>query len=120
MVVIALDIGGSKIAGALVTNKYKLLHVSRAKTPASGLKADVLSLIQKNIEHLLEKAAKINGVTDLVVNKMDILEKVNRWVSIENNMPVSYLDSSGFSTHIKNKLAASVNKFYFSESPHHI
>lgn len=58
MVVIALDIGGSKIAGALVTNKYKLLHISKAKTPASGMKADVLSLVEKNIEHLLEKAQK--------------------------------------------------------------
>ncbi len=58
MVVIALDIGGSKIAGALVTEKYKLLHVSKAQTPASSGKVAILALIEKTISHLLEQSSK--------------------------------------------------------------
>jgi adenylosuccinate synthase len=71
--------------------------------------------------NLLEKAANINGVTHLVINKMDVLEKVKRWTTIHNDNLVSYLDASGFKTHIKSKLSGTtINNFYFSSSPQHI
>jgi len=69
----------------------------------------------------LKKAIKINGVTHFVMNKMDILDKAKRWSTINHNSLVSYLDSKGFITHIKNELNnTTVNNFYFSSSPHHI
>ena len=71
--------------------------------------------------NLLEKAANINGVTHLVINKMDILEKVKRWTTIHNDNLVSYLDSRGFTTHIKSSLSdTNIDNFYFSSSPQHI
>lgn len=58
MVVIALDIGGSKIVAALVDPSYKLLHITRANTPHAKGKRGMVELIEKIITHLLEKAEK--------------------------------------------------------------
>jgi len=76
---------------------------------------------------LLRRAAKINGVTHLVVNKMDILDKVKEWSLYDysdgfgGESKVSFLDNSGFETHIENVLSDTcVNNIYFSESPHRI
>ena len=77
---------------------------------------------------LLKKAAQINGVTHLVVNKMDVLDEVNSWsvydykgTCQEDECKVSFLGKDGFVNHIQTALEDShIDNFYFSESAHHI
>lgn len=77
---------------------------------------------------LLERAAKINGVTHLVVNKMDVLEEVNKWsvydytgYETEGQCKVTFLGKEGFENHIQVALEnTTVEKIYFSASPHQI
>ena len=77
---------------------------------------------------LLKKAAKMNGVTHLVINKMDVLKQVNQWsvydytgTCRDGEAKVSFLGDAGLKTHIEDALADTmVNNFYFSNSPHSI
>jgi len=77
---------------------------------------------------LLKKAANINGVTHLVVNKMDVLEEVKQWSVYDHvgtckdgEAKVSFLDEVGLKTHIETTLInTTVDNFYFSSSPHTI
>ena len=75
---------------------------------------------------LLRKAAKINGVTHLVINKMDVLEEVNQWtvfdykgVCKDGEAKVSFVAEVDLRTHIEDAFQnTSVSKFYFSRTPH--
>ncbi len=77
---------------------------------------------------LLKKAAKINGVTHLVVNKMDVLEEVKQWSVYDykgtckkGEAKVSFLSEIGLQSHIETALQDTlVDNFYFSRSPHTI
>jgi adenylosuccinate synthase len=77
---------------------------------------------------LLKKATQINGVTHLVINKMDVLDEVNSWSVYDykgtckgDECKVSFLAKEGFVSHIQSALENShVSNFYFSESAHHI
>ena len=71
---------------------------------------------------LLKKAAKINGVTHLVVNKMDVLEQVKQWsvydykgTCKDDEAKVSFLSEIGLKSHIETALRnTTVDNFYFS------
>ena len=39
---------------------------------------------------LLRKAININGVTNLIVNKVDVLEKIGRWELLYEDKPVRF------------------------------
>ena len=68
---------------------------------------------------LLKKAAKINGVTNLVINKMDVLRQVNAWtVRDDNDETWDIRDESLFRRFIKTHVPEIA--IYFSESPHTI
>ena len=77
---------------------------------------------------LLKKAAKINGVTHLVINKMDVLEEVKQWsvydytgTCKDGEAKVSFLGEVGLKAHIETALInTTVDNFYFSRSPHTI
>ena len=77
---------------------------------------------------LLRKAANINGVTHLVVNKMDVLEQVNKWTVYDytgtckdGEAEVSFLGEIGFTNHIEKTFKnTTIDNFYFSRSPQEI
>ena len=77
---------------------------------------------------LLKKAASINGVTHLVINKMDVLGDVEQWsvydytgTCRDGEAKVTFLADVGFKTHIESALRNStVDKFYFSSDKHAI
>ena len=77
---------------------------------------------------LLRKAANINGVTHLVVNKMDVLEQVNKWTVYDytgtcedGEAEVSFLGEIGFTSHIEKTFKnTTIDNFYFSRSPQEI
>ena len=71
---------------------------------------------------LLRKATKINGVTHLVINKMDVLKQVKQWSVYDykgtcnkGEAKVSFLNELGLKTHIETALSnTTINNFYFS------
>ena len=67
----------------------------------------------------LEKAAKINGVTDVVFNKMDVLHNVNRWVLLDEGKKVKFDNEDGMKSWIKKKFSSfsTPPKLYFSGNP---
>ena len=68
---------------------------------------------------LLKKAARINGVTNLVINKMDVLREVDTWTIRDNNDQVQDIRDEGlFRRFIKMHVPEIA--IYFSESPHTI
>ena len=77
---------------------------------------------------LLKKAARINGVTHLVGNKMDGLDEVDSWSVYDykgtcrgDEAKVSFLSEIGLKTHIETTLRnTTVDNFYFSQNPHSI
>jgi adenylosuccinate synthase len=69
---------------------------------------------------LLKKAAKINGVTNLVINKMDVLREVGAWtVRNDSGATRSVQDESLFRRFLKSQIPDNI-AVYFSESPHTI
>ena len=69
---------------------------------------------------LLKKAAIINGVTNLVVSKMDVLREVDEWVVRDDNDTIHRVHSEGmFRRFIKSQISEGI-AIYFSESPHTI
>ncbi len=56
-----------------------------------------------NVDNLI-KACNINGVTDLVINKMDILEKVNSLVLVINGIPRTFNDSKFLQSFLKDMM----------------
>jgi adenylosuccinate synthase len=70
----------------------------------------------------LIKAVNINGVTDVIINKLDVLQQVNNFRYYKNN-DLKYLNETSFQLHIqevlKNK-CQTVNRVRFSTTPNHI
>lgn len=52
---------------------------------------------------MLEKAIKINGVTDLIINKMDVLQQVDKWCMIIDNQVVDVKTKQNFKDYFLNK-----------------
>jgi adenylosuccinate synthase len=71
---------------------------------------------------LLEKAANINGVTDLVFNKVDVLRQVQRWNILNDHEKIQFESENGMKDWITNRLEKFPTKptAYFSESPNFI
>ena len=68
--------------------------------------------------NLLLKAVRLNGVTDLVINKVDILREVGRWGLI-NGKRTEFDNEADFKTYVERSLPSNVN-VYWSESPERI
>ncbi len=69
---------------------------------------------------LLRRAAKINGVTNLVINKMDVLREVGTWTVRDDNGTIENIsDEKLFRRFLKSQIPENI-AVYFSESPHTI
>ncbi len=72
---------------------------------------------------LLEKAIRINGVTHIVFNKVDVLRTVGAWAVIDNNKVKKFKSEKEMKAFILKRLASlGVNKnhVFFSESKERI
>ena len=71
--------------------------------------------------NFLKKAIKINGVTHLVVNKIDVLEKVGQW-ALFDNATKKHFDSGGdFEDFLmRSVIPDKLHQVLFSSSPHTI
>jgi adenylosuccinate synthase len=67
--------------------------------------------------NMLKKAIDINGVTCLIVNKMDILRKVNYWKVIKDNNEIDLKTEKNFKKFIKKEVFHDV---IFSDRPDRI
>ena len=65
--------------------------------------------------NLLEKAVKINGVTDLVFNKIDVLEEINEFKIIKNEEIMTFSNMEHMKDFIITNLSTIIN-FYFSNN----
>jgi len=70
----------------------------------------------------LEKAININGVNNLVFNKVDILRQINRWKIRYHGEEVSFETENDMKGWILNKLSSLElnNSVCFSDSPNHL
>tara|TARA_R100000664_G_C2734263_1_gene124107 strand:+ start:169 stop:1158 length:990 start_codon:yes stop_codon:yes gene_type:complete len=68
---------------------------------------------------LIERASKINGVTKLVFNKVDILRELGEWNLIINGEAVNFEDEESTRNYILKRLQNNM-EIYFSDSPHRI
>ena len=69
--------------------------------------------------NLLEKAAKLNGVNKIVINKMDILQKINTWKAYKNEELQTFSDEQEMKNWIEEELEGELGdslKLYFSQS----
>ena len=57
----------------------------------------------------LIKSCKINGVTNIVLNKLDVLEEVGEYLLYENGELISFEDSQKFQIHIETTLRKKIN-----------
>jgi adenylosuccinate synthase len=67
----------------------------------------------------LVKAAKINGVTDLVVSKMDILRSVGVWCLYYRGKKLTFSSEMGIKEFIANQIGSDVT-IYWSDSPENL
>ena len=67
----------------------------------------------------LVKAAKINGVTDLVVSKMDILRSVGVWCLYYRGKKLTFSSEMGIKEFIANQIGFDVT-IYWSDSPENL
>jgi len=67
----------------------------------------------------LEKSVKMNGVTDLVLNKMDVLRQINKWSLIHNDKKITFDTEAKMKKWIVQKanLLPTVSNVYFSGDP---
>ena len=78
--------------------------------------------------NFLKKAIKINGVTHLVINKMDVLQELEIWSLYKNEMKINFNSAKEFKDCImddvmpKNQLFQRdrIHRIYFSTTPHTI
>jgi adenylosuccinate synthase len=63
---------------------------------------------------LLERASNINGVTDLVFNKVDVLEQMRRWRLYEDGNEVYFDSGEKMKKWIENKISHKNINVYFS------
>jgi adenylosuccinate synthase len=69
------------------------------------------------------KSARINGVTHLIVNKVDVLEEVNCWKVKFNNELNDLGDKKTFTrfvNHVMTNKVESIKQIFLSESPEDI
>ena len=69
---------------------------------------------------LLKKSLNINGVTHMVINKMDVLQKVNRWAVKEKDTTRYFDTENDMKDWLTSKLrtrSRPLGQIYFSESP---
>ena len=68
---------------------------------------------------LLEKAVRMNGVTHLVFNKVDVLRAVSRWAVIDHGKVVKFKTEKAMKLFLLKRLkplGLSKARVYFSES----
>lgn len=75
--------------------------------------------------NFLKKALNINGVTHLVINKMDVLQKVENWSVYKNGLKLSFHEQDAFKDYITKHTMIDnrnnqVQQIHFSETPHSI
>jgi len=70
----------------------------------------------------LEKAININGVNNLVFNKVDILRQINKWKIRHHGEEMSFETENDMKSWILNKLSSLElnNSVCFSDSPNHL
>ena len=69
---------------------------------------------------LLKRSAILNGITHLVINKVDILEKVDCWKAVRNGKLEDWKDKQGFVRNVSEVLMKEIKtlkNIHFSESP---
>ena len=69
--------------------------------------------------NLLEKAAKLNGVNKIVINKMDILQKIDTWKAYRDEQLRTFSDEQEMKNWIEEELEGELGdslKLYFSQS----
>ena len=64
----------------------------------------------------LKRAANINGVQSLVINKMDILKELGQWILRNGDITISFASEKDFKDYIVDQLPNV--ELYFSGSPH--
>jgi adenylosuccinate synthase len=65
--------------------------------------------------NFLKKAININGVTHLVINKMDVLEKINSWALYKDNKKINFESSHEFKNLLwENTKSNSLQQIHFS------
>lgn len=72
---------------------------------------------------LMEKAAYMNGVTHLVINKMDILDELGVWKVREGKRVRAFNDAKAFRAYLTQRMTRRgmpVQKIFFSSSPEKI
>jgi adenylosuccinate synthase len=67
----------------------------------------------------LVKAARINGVTDLVVSKMDILRSIGMWCLYYHGKKLTFSSEMGIKEFIANQIGSDVT-IYWSDSPENL
>ena len=67
----------------------------------------------------LEKSVKVNGVTDLVFNKMDVLRQINKWTLIHKGQKITFDTEDKMKEWIvqKTNLLPYIPNVYFSGDP---
>jgi len=75
--------------------------------------------------NFLKKALNINGVTHLVINKMDILQKVESWSLYKNGFKFNFEEQGAFKDYIvkhtmTDNRSNQIKQIHFSETPHSI
>ena len=71
----------------------------------------------------LRKSVNINGITHLVLNKMDILEEVGIWSMIADGEVLEFTNRASFELAVKadlNRYCPLIEEIHFSDSPHKI
>ncbi|TSD00785.1 MAG: adenylosuccinate synthase [Parcubacteria group bacterium Greene1014_15] len=64
---------------------------------------------------LLRKAIAINGVTHVVISKMDVLREVNRWELFDDGKTMCFINETRMKNYIKKRLAIPAKNIFFSE-----
>ena len=64
--------------------------------------------------NLLEKAVNVNGVTDLVFNKVDVLEQLGHWSLYSDKNKIDFQNGNAMMAWIKDKLTNKVLCIHFS------
>jgi adenylosuccinate synthase len=67
----------------------------------------------------LVKAARINGVTDLVVSKMDILRSIGMWCLYYHGKKLTFSSEMGIKDFITNQIGSDVT-IYWSDNPENL
>ena len=68
----------------------------------------------------LKKAAKLNSVTNLIINKMDVMREVGEWKVYENNSVKDLKSEATFTQYLASHMLKIVEHVIFSDNPHRI